>query len=159
MAAHAIEADFAAQAAVASLVEAGIHGEEALVFGVPAERELDQLAVRLAVQVGAGVVARAHHEVDLALDIVDARAVGRDLPTAVEVFAVALDDRIVALRRLVEKFNARADLARHVCRYRGIEGAPHAGLGICGCDFGVAAGAGGRIDVIWVSGRVQRGLD
>src|SRR5437588_628354 len=70
-------------------IGAGGHVPAAAAFGIPAEGELDQGAAGGAMEIGAGVVAGAHHVVDLELFDVGLAAIDADLPAALKDFAAA----------------------------------------------------------------------
>ncbi len=112
VAGHALVGDGACGAGVIGAVVAGIHGEGAAVFGVPAERELLERAASGAVQVGFGVIAGAEDEIDLLLFDVGLAAVEAELPAPLEDAAGALDHGEVAGGRRVVVGLVRAGARR-----------------------------------------------
>ena len=75
----------------------GNHPPLAAFVRVPAQRQLDQHPSLGPVQVGAGMVSRTHHIIDLQLLDVDLLAGGVQLPAALEIFSIPDSHRIVAV--------------------------------------------------------------
>src|SRR6185369_4680719 len=81
---HALVGDGASGARMVGPVVSRIHGEVAVFFGVPAERQLLKGSAGGEVEVGPGMVARPEHEVYLLLLDVGFFAVETELPAALE---------------------------------------------------------------------------
>src|SRR5258708_5763219 len=79
-----------AEAGMGRTVIAGIHRPIAALFGVPGERQFDQLIAGGSMNIGAVVITRAENVVDLLFEYVDLFALEVDLITALIIFAIAL---------------------------------------------------------------------
>jgi len=122
--------DLAAHVGVVGPVETGGHGV-AVLFGVPGEREFDEVAGRGAVEEGDGVVAGADGEVDGLFEDLDLAALGVELVAA----DAAAGDGVVAVgEAVIERRRRRGG--------RVLNGTAHAGLFERLDDAGVAGAAG-----------------
>jgi hypothetical protein len=77
----------------------GAHRPTTAAVGIPAHRQLQQAVVRRAVDVGPRMIARADHVISAELDLVRVRATESDLMTPLHDCAVALEDRVMTIRR------------------------------------------------------------
>src|SRR2546426_68955 len=94
-------------------------------------------------QVGAGVVARTEHEMNLLLDDVGFAAIEPDLMAPLIELAGALVDCVILVRRLVIISSLAAD---RVLRRGAVERSPHTGLAVGVVDLAMAAAASGGLD-------------
>ena len=98
---HAFVPQRAAEAIVIRLVVTRVHGPITAFFGVPSQRQLDQLVGGSPVRVGTSVIAGTYDVVNLLLHYIDFLAIEADLMAALVIFSITLKHGEIAVRRLV----------------------------------------------------------
>ena len=89
----------AAEVLVRGAVVARAHPERAAIFHIPTHRQLDQMVVRGAMEVGPRMVAGTHYVVNLRLEDVSLLGIRPFLVAPLEIPLAAPDDRVVSVRR------------------------------------------------------------
>ena len=146
---HAIVGDGAAEVVVVRTVVARIHGPVAALFGIPAQRQLDQRVGRSPVEIGSRVISGTHDVVDALLHHVDLAAGGIQLIAPLIIFAAAPEHGEITVRRTMEIRVVAGKILNHNLRRRAIKGTAHAGFLVALPHVAVAGRA--RIPALRVS--------
>jgi hypothetical protein len=109
------------------LVVARAHCETAAIFGVPAERKLDEVVTGFAVEECKCMVTGAHDEVDAAFEFVEDALLRIELMAALEEGAIALEDGEDGAGGLVTKRLVSSQNGPHEFGGGRREGARHSG--------------------------------
>ncbi len=110
---HAPRIDDPPEVHVGGAVVARAHRPIAAAFGVPADRQLHEAAVRTAMQERARVIARPDDVVRLELEHIGFFSAKTDLMASLVELSVALNHRVVPVRRLVIHAVAGGELRAH----------------------------------------------
>src|SRR3954467_15853837 len=98
------------------------------------------------------MIARTHYIVNLLLEYIDFAPGAVELMSALEIFPITIEHRVVIARGLVETgIRLREVLDEHIPRARRIERPPHSGLPISRRQFRMTARAGRAVDIAVVS--------